>query len=182
MTIRIIDKKEARAAATRTLARPNRDHCISTWWRVPLIFGRLTAEDYEDRVAADPAHRRCATDGLRRDETRVQPGDYLDPEKRSIANGITIEFADGRKLKSGRRIPDRPTAGAPQEHPGAGQEVPRNLARRFPPKQQQRILEFRRSTRRRLEAMPVSRYVDLYVVYEDPIPERSNMSPRLRAR
>ena len=52
--VRIIDK-------TGPLANPaDRDHCIQYMVAVPLIFGRLTAADYEDDVAARPAHRRAA--------------------------------------------------------------------------------------------------------------------------
>jgi 2-methylcitrate dehydratase len=46
--IRIIDKKGP-------LNNPaDRDHCIQYMVAVPLIFGRLTAADYEDSVATDP--------------------------------------------------------------------------------------------------------------------------------
>src|SRR5512145_2360066 len=78
--IRIIDKKGP-------LSNPaDRDHCIQYMVAVPLIFGRLTAADYEDSVAADPR-----IDALReRIECAEDPQftkDYHDPEKRSIANG-----------------------------------------------------------------------------------------------
>ncbi|HXN35454.1 MAG TPA: bifunctional 2-methylcitrate dehydratase/aconitate hydratase, partial [Opitutaceae bacterium] len=89
---RIIDK-------TGPLSNPaDRDHCIQYMVAVPLIHGRLTAADYEDNVAADPR-----IDALRDKITCVEDKqfskDYLDPAKRSIANAITIEFKDGKKLK-----------------------------------------------------------------------------------
>ena len=63
---------------------------------VPLIFGRLTAKDYEDEIAADPR-----IDALREKMVCVEDtqftADYFDPEKRSIANALTIEFNDGTK-------------------------------------------------------------------------------------
>src|SRR2546429_10001187 len=70
--IRIIDKKGP-------LANPaDRDHCIQYMVAVPLIFGRLTAADYEDEVAADPR-----IDALRKKITCVQDKrftrDYHDP-------------------------------------------------------------------------------------------------------
>src|SRR5205814_2046088 len=85
--IRIIDKKGP-------LDNPaDRDHCIQYMVAVPLIFGRLTAEDYEDDVAADQR-----IDQLRATMECVEDPqfsrDYLDPEKRSIANGVTVEFRD----------------------------------------------------------------------------------------
>jgi len=65
--IRIIDKKGP-------LNNPaDRDHCIQYMVAVPLIFGRLTASDYEDEVAARPAHRQPAgQDDVRRGQA-VQP-------------------------------------------------------------------------------------------------------------
>jgi 2-methylcitrate dehydratase len=86
--IRIIDKKGP-------LNNPaDRDHCIQYMVAVPFIFGRLTARDYEEDIAADPR-----IDALREKIVCVEdPGytaDYHNPEKRSIANAITVEFADG---------------------------------------------------------------------------------------
>src|SRR5215468_470879 len=90
--IRIIDKKGP-------LANPaDRDHTIQYMVAVPLIFGRLTATDYEDDIAADPR-----IDALRARMVCVEnkrfSRDYLDPERRSIANALTVEFQDGSKLK-----------------------------------------------------------------------------------
>jgi 2-methylcitrate dehydratase len=64
---------------------------------IPLIFGRLTARDYEDEIAADPR-----IDALREKINCVEDlqytKDYHDPEKRSIANAVTITFSDGSAL------------------------------------------------------------------------------------
>ena len=86
--IRIIDKKGP-------LNNPaDRDHCIQYMVAVPFIFGRLTARDYEEDIAADPR-----IDALREKIVCVEDAgytaDYHNPEKRSIANAITIEFTDG---------------------------------------------------------------------------------------
>ena len=86
--IRIIDKKGP-------LNNPaDRDHCIQYMTAVPFIFGRLTARDYEEDIAADPR-----IDALREKIVCVEDtsytADYHDPEKRSIANAITVEFNDG---------------------------------------------------------------------------------------
>jgi len=155
--IRIIDKKGP-------LDNPaDRDHCIQYMVAVPLIFGRLTAEDYEDKVAADPR-----IDALRDKMVCVEDKqfskDYLDPDKRSIANGITIEFADGKKLKE--VVVEYPIGHRRRRREGIPVLVEKfrtNLARRFPAKQQQRILEVSLD-QKALEAMPVNEYVDLYVI------------------
>ncbi|MGH8303757.1 MAG: bifunctional 2-methylcitrate dehydratase/aconitate hydratase [Steroidobacteraceae bacterium] len=155
--IRIIDKKGP-------LANPaDRDHCIQYMMAVPLLFGRLTAADYEDAVAGDPR-----IDDLRaRIECVEDPQftrDYLDPEKRSIANAVTLRLKDGRTL-------DEVVVEYPIGHRRRRQEgIPlllakfrRNLARRFPQKQQQTIAELSLD-RERLERTPVNEYVDLYVI------------------
>jgi 2-methylcitrate dehydratase len=89
--IRIIDKKGP-------LRNPaDRDHTIQYMVAVPIIFGRLTARDYEDDVAADPR-----IDELRAKITCIEnpqyTKDYHDPEKRSIANALTVYFKDGSKI------------------------------------------------------------------------------------
>jgi 2-methylcitrate dehydratase len=86
--VRIIDK-------TGPLANPaDRDHCIQYMIAVPLIFGRLTAEDYEDAVASDPRIDRLRE----RMQVRENPSftqDYYDPDKRSIGNALRVHFRDG---------------------------------------------------------------------------------------
>ena len=89
--IRIIDKKGP-------LRNPaDRDHTIQYMVAIPLIFGRLTARDYEDDIAADPR-----IDSLRERMKCVEDPqftkDYHDPEKRSIANAVTVYFKDGSKV------------------------------------------------------------------------------------
>ena len=85
---RIIDK-------TGPLDNPaDRDHCIQYMVAVPLIFGRLTAADYEDGVASDPR-----VDTLR-DKMEVRENerftrDYFDPDKRYIGNAVQVFFSDG---------------------------------------------------------------------------------------
>jgi 2-methylcitrate dehydratase len=88
--IRIIDK-------TGPLHNPaDRDHCLQYMTAVGLIFGELTADHYEDRVAADPR-----IDTLRAtmvvSEDKQYSRDYLDSEKRSIANAVQVFFRDGTK-------------------------------------------------------------------------------------
>ena len=86
--IRIIDKK----GPLNNFA--DRDHCIQYMTAVPFIFGRLTARDYENDIASDPR-----IDALREKIVCVEDAsytaDYHNPEKRSIANAITVEFNDG---------------------------------------------------------------------------------------
>lgn len=154
--IRIIDKKGP-------LNNPaDRDHCIQYMVAVPLLFGRLTAADYEDDVAADPR-----IDALRDKITCVEDPaytrDYHDPDKRSIANALTVRFTDGTQL-------DEVVCEYPIGHKRRRADgIPcwkRNsapTARVFPARQQARILEASLD-QKKLETMPVHEYVDLYVI------------------
>src|SRR6516225_6779394 len=78
----------------RRVPRADRGHTIQYMVAVPLIFGRLTAADYEDAVAADPR-----IDALRaRMEVRENPAftrEYYDPSKRYIGNAVQVFFRDG---------------------------------------------------------------------------------------
>jgi len=155
--IRIIDKQGP-------LANPaDRDHCIQYMVAVPLIHGRLTAADYEDNVAADPR-----IDELRAKMTCIEDKafskDYHDPDKRSIANGITIELTDGTKLKE--VVVEYPIGHRRRRKEGLPLLVEKfrtNLARRFPAKQQEAILAVALDAEK-LEAMPVHEFVDLMAI------------------
>ncbi len=155
--IRIIDKKGP-------LNNPaDRDHCIQYMVAIPLLYGHLTAADYEDEVAADPR-----IDALRDKITCIEDPqftrDYHDPGKRSIANALTVELNNGDVL-------DEVSVEYPLGHARRRQEgIPLleakfkiNLARKFPAKQQKLILDVSLD-QKKLEAMPVNDYVDLYVI------------------
>ena len=155
--IRIIDKKGP-------LANPaDRDHCIQYMVAVPLIFGRLTAADYEDDVAADPRIDRLR-DKMTTVEDKQFSRDYLDPEKRSIPNALTVEFNDGSALAE--VVVEYPIGHKRRRKEGMPQLVEkfeRNLARRFPPQQRKAIRDLCMD-QRRLEETPVNEFVDLMVL------------------
>jgi 2-methylcitrate dehydratase len=155
--IRIIDKQGP-------LYNPaDRDHCIQYMSAIGLMKGSLTAADYEDDVAGDPrvdklrARMRCVED-------KIWTRDYLDPQKRSIANGIQVFFKDGTHT-------DKVAVEYPLGHRRRRKEgIPQleakfrtNLARRFAEKQRAAILAVC-GNQTRLEAMPVNEFVDLFVV------------------
>jgi len=155
--IRIIDKKGP-------LGNPaDRDHCIQYMVAVPLIFGRLTAADYEDSIAKDP-RIDVLRDKIVCVEDKQFTKDYHDPEKRSIANALTVEFKDGKKLAE--IVVEYPIGHKRRRKDGIPLLVEKfktNLARRFPVKQQEAILAVSLD-QKKLEAMPVNEYVDLYVI------------------
>jgi 2-methylcitrate dehydratase len=152
--IRIIDKKGP-------LNNPaDRDHCIQYMVAVPILFGRLTAGDYEDAIAADPR-----IDALRDKIVCVEDKhftkDYHDPDKRSIANALTVELKDGKKLKE--VVVEYPIGHKRRRKEGMPVLVEKfktNLARQFAEKQRNAILDLCMDAKR-LEATPVNEFVDL---------------------
>ena len=154
--IRIIDK-------SGPLRNPaDRDHCIQYMVAVPLIFGRLTAKDYEDDVASD-----SRIDALREKITCVEDkqftADYHDPSKRSIANALTVELNDGTILDE--VVVEYPIGHARRRTEGIPLLIEKfrtNLARIFSEDQQRKIAEVSLD-RAKLEAMPVSDFLSLLV-------------------
>jgi len=157
--LRIIDKKGP-------LSNPaDRDHCVQYMIAVPLIFGRLTAADYEDAVALDPVWGK-RIDAVRDSTACVEEPqftrDYHDPDKRSIANSLRVEFNNGEVLEETVEYPIGHRRRRSEGLPLLVEKFKTNLHRRFTPPQQQRILEASLD-RARLESMPVNEYVELYV-------------------
>lgn len=152
--IRIISK-------TGPLHNPaDRDHCIQYMVAVPLIFGRLTAEDYEDKVAADPR-----IDALREkiviEEDPQFTKDYHDPEKRSIANALTLEFNDGAAFEE--LVIEYPLGHKRRREEGIPVLIDKfksNLALLFSLKQQETILDAALDYDKLIEA-PVHEFVDI---------------------
>jgi 2-methylcitrate dehydratase len=155
--IRIIDKKGP-------LDNPaDRDHCIQYMVAVPILFGRLTAEDYEDAVAKDKRIDKLR-DKIICVEDKQFTKDYHDPEKRSIANALTVEFSDGTKLKE--LVVEYPIGHKRRRKEGMPVLVEKfktNLARRFPAKQQQAILDLCMDAKK-LAATPVNEFVDMMII------------------
>lgn len=155
--VRIIDK-------TGPLDNPaDRDHCIQYMVAVPLVFGRLTADDYEDAVAADPR-----IDKLRKkmevSENKQFSKDYLDPKKRSIGNAVQIFFKDGSK--SERVAVEYPIGHRRRRKEGIPvleAKFERNLTGKIPAKNAGKILHLC-ADQKRLEKTPVHEFMALFVV------------------
>jgi 2-methylcitrate dehydratase len=155
--IRIIDKKGP-------LNNPaDRDHCIQYMVAVPLIYGRLTAADYEDNIASDP-RIDVLRDKIECVEDIQFTADYHDPEKRSIANAMTVELNDGTVLDE--IVVEYPIGHKRRRDEGIPELIKKykvNLARIFPEKQQKTILEnsLEYDT---LVNLNVNEFVDLLVI------------------
>ena len=155
--IRIIDKKGP-------LNNPaDRDHCIQYMVAVPLIYGRLTASDYEDDIASD-IWIDVLRDKIECVEDIQFTKDYHDPAKRSIANAITIELNDGTVLEEVQV--DYPIGHKRRREEGIPQLINKfriNLARVFPEKQQRKVLENSLDFYR-LVNTPVDEFIDMIVI------------------
>lgn len=154
--IRIIDK-------TGPLHNPaDRDHCIQYMTAVPLIFGRLIADDYEDDVAADPR-----IDSLRAKmqvvENKQYSVDYLDPDKRSIANAVQVFFKDGTSTEN--VVVEYPIGHRRRRAEGLPllvEKFKNNLSTRFSDERVTKILAAM-SDQKKLEDMPVHEFMNLFV-------------------
>ncbi|MEO8803311.1 MAG: bifunctional 2-methylcitrate dehydratase/aconitate hydratase [Rudaea sp.] len=155
--VRIIDK-------TGPLANyADRDHCIQYMVAVPLIFGRLTADDYADSIAADPR-----IDALREKMTvKENPQfsrDYLDPEKRYIGNSLQVFFADGSKTE--KVSIDYPIGHRKRRAEGIPvlmDKFKRALSGHLPQPQVDLLLELARDPAN-LDAVTVPQLLDLYAM------------------
>lgn len=155
--IRIISK-------TGPLANPaDRDHCLQYMIAVPLLFGNLVAEQYEnDFHAAHPG-----IDMLRDKMTIVEDkgftAEYLEADKRSIANAIQVFFNDGSS--TAEVVIEYPLGHRRRREKGIPlllEKFKANLATRFPNQQCQQIIMLC-DDQAMLEATPVNRFMDLFV-------------------
>jgi 2-methylcitrate dehydratase len=127
---------------------------------IPLIHFRLTAEDYEDFIARDPRVDKLR-DKIVCVEDKQFTKDYHDPDKRSIANALTVEFNDGKKMKE--VVVEYPIGHKRRRKEGMPVLVEKfklNLSRVFAEKQRGRILDLCMDAKK-LEATPVNEFVDL---------------------
>jgi 2-methylcitrate dehydratase len=155
--IRIIDKKGP-------LHNPaDRDHCMQYMVAAGLIFGQLTSAHYEDATAADP-RIDALRDKMACIENPQYTKDYHDPAKRSIANAIQIHFKDGSKTaKIEVEYPIGHRRRRKEGMPVLVEKFRTNLARRFPSRQQNGILDVCLN-KTKLDSMPVNEFVDLFVI------------------
>ena len=156
--IRIISKAGA-------LANPaDRDHCLQYMVAVPLLFGDLAAEHYED----DFHHNEPRIDRLREKMQVVEDlsysADYLQPDRRAIANAIQVFFNDGTHTdKVEVRYPIGHRRRRAEGIPVLEQKFSRNLHTRFAPLQCQRIIAVCQD-RHRLCAMSVNDFMALWQI------------------
>jgi 2-methylcitrate dehydratase len=138
----------------------DRDHCLQYIVAVALLYGELTAEHYEAETAADPRIDRLR-DVMTVAEQPRYTADYLDPEKRSIANAIQVFITDG--TSSERVAVEYPVGHRRRRDEGLPlleAKLADNLNSRFPPRRTERLLDLFLD-HQRLAETPVSTFMEL---------------------
>ncbi|KZN67568.1 bifunctional 2-methylcitrate dehydratase/aconitate hydratase [Pseudoalteromonas luteoviolacea] len=147
------------------LANPaDRDHCLQYMVAVPLLFGNLVAEHYEDLFHHNNPQIDILRDKMVVVEDKRYSADYHDPEKRAIANAIQIFFNDGsctEKVEVEYPIGHRRRR--KEGIPVLEEKFRQSLATRFPDAQCQAIYDVCKDANK-LTSMPVNRFMDLLVI------------------
>ena len=154
--LRIIDKRGP-------LANPaDRDHCLQYAVAIALIQGELRAEHYEEAAASDPRVDRLRS-CMELEEDRQFSADYLDPDKRSIANAVQVFFDDGTSTEEA--VVEYPV-GHPRRRaeavPLLFQKLRRNLSAALPADRVDRIVTLFQD-RQRLQELPVPGLIELFL-------------------
>lgn len=141
----------------------DRDHCLQYMVAVPLLYGYLTAECYEDGFSSDP-RIDAMREKMRVTEEPRFTEEYYDPEKRAIGNSVQVFFKDGTSTECvsidypiGHRR--RRAEGIPLLE----QKFKHALETRFPKAQAAKVYDLCLDADT-LKATPVNTFVDLMVI------------------
>lgn len=155
--IRIIDKKGP-------LHNPaDRDHCLQYMIAIGLIYGTLKAEHYEEETAKNPLIDRLREKMIVK-EHKSFTHDYLDPEKRSIANALFVSFADGSSIGPiAVKYPIGHRRRRQEGLPLLFKKFKHNLKKHFDEEKIEQLTSLFQD-RQKLENMPVDTFSDLFGV------------------
>jgi 2-methylcitrate dehydratase len=140
----------------------DRDHCMQYMIAIGMIFGKLTAEDYEDKVAADPRIDKLRAK-MKLVEYAQYEKDYHNPAKRTNSNSIQAHFRDGSSTPLSEVI--YPLGHRRRREEGVPllmEKFDRNVSRVFAAKRKDQIMAACLD-QHRLEAMTVNAFLDLLV-------------------
>jgi len=150
------------ADKTGPLRNPaDRDHCLQYVVAVALLYGTVTAEHYEDAIAADPR-----IDELRRrttvSENAQYSADYLDPDRRSVTNAVQVHFQD--RTSTSKIEVEYPLGHRRRRNecfPALEKKLMASLSTRMPPTRAGRVFE-RIVDPQTFDRMAVPDYVELF--------------------
>ncbi|MFL0799342.1 MAG: bifunctional 2-methylcitrate dehydratase/aconitate hydratase [Agarilytica sp.] len=142
----------------------DRDHCLQYMVAVSMIFGTLTAEQYEDSFHEMNPEIDRLRDKMTVVENTQYSADYHAPEKRSIANAIQVFFKDGQQSeKIEIEYPLGHLRRREEGIPVLKEKFKTNLATRFPPDRCDTITALCADAER-LEQSAVNDFMDLFVI------------------
>lgn len=156
--IRIISKVGKLANAA------DRDHCLQYMTAVPLIFGSLKAEHYEDDFHEANPIIDTLRDKMEIVEDERYTREYLEPGKRSIANAVQVFFHDGSSTeKVAVEYPVGHRRRRDEGMPLLLEKYNTNLTTRFPAQRREAILRLC-NDQKALENTPVQQFMDFFVI------------------
>ena len=141
----------------------DRDHSLQYIVAIPLIYGFLSADHYEDKVACDP-RIDALRDKMQVVEDPRYTREYLEPDKRSIANAVQVFFKDGTSTEKVEI--EYPLGHRRRRTEGMGlfmKKFQANLATRLSASRAQAIMEVCQD-RTRLETMLADEFIGMWVV------------------
>ncbi len=142
----------------------DRDHCLQYMTAVPLIFGNLVAEHYEDDFHKSNPMIDQLRDKMEIIEDPKYSREYLEPEKRSIANALQIHFDDGSHTEKVEiNYPVGHKRRRQEGIPLLEQKFQKNLASLFPQERCQKITKLLKS-QSELENTAVDNFMELLTI------------------
>lgn len=155
--IRIIDK-------TGPLHNPaDRDHCLQYMTAIGLVFGQLTADHYEDAIAKDPRIDALRAKMIVKEDPRYSR-EYLEADKRSIANAVQVFFKGGSSTTNVEvEYPVGHRRRRSEGIPLLMQKFKSSLASRLPAHRVENILNICNDAAK-FEAMPVNEFIEHFVI------------------
>jgi 2-methylcitrate dehydratase len=142
----------------------DRDHCLQYMIAVPLAFGNLVAEHYEDAFHEQNPIIDELREKMEIHENPTYTMEYLEPDKRSIANSLQVYYKDGSC--SDKIEIDYPVGHRRRRKEGIPlleEKFKANLATRFPARRCVEIFALC-SEQKKLEQTPVNEFMDMLVI------------------
>jgi len=144
----------------------DRDHCLQYAIAIGLIYGELESHHYSDEIAADQSIDTLRQKMQAEEETRYSQ-DYLDPDKRSIANSVTLHFKDGSSISAEVEYPIGHRRRRQDALPLLAEKLEHNLATRFPDDKVKTLGKLLQD-KDNLDALPVTTFMNLWQFQENP--------------
>ena len=140
----------------------DRDHCLQYMVAIALIHGTLNADHYQDAAASDPRIDRLRAAMEVIEEPRYSR-EYLNPDKRSIANAVQVHFKDGSSTpKIEVEYPIGHRRRRQEGLPLLIEKFRSNLSGLMPASRAQQVLELCQD-RERLAATPVPQFMEMVI-------------------